>query len=294
MKVFFSFINGEIYKLLRSRPFQMVVGILIALVLADGVLARQDYIDNLRDSYASIALMEDGNFSQYPFLQIYTLYNSWIGGRPNQTLPVIFFTTMPIFAVIPYSWSCLSEYKSGYLHTMAARVGRMPYFIGKYISAFLSGALAVSIPMLISLIFTACLVPAYKPDISFVLYYQVRETNLFSALYYGHPLAAALANILLASLFAGLWATVPYAVSFFVHNRLAALFAPYLVLLFATASAEQALVFRSYTAVSIFDYIQLPSPSGTQSPAVLAGELLALFLIPLGITIAKGVQKDVL
>ena len=83
-------------------------------------MAYKSYKDNLQLTLATVNLQVDGTFAEYPFLQIYTLYNSWIGGRANETLPMVFFYTMPVFVVIPYSWSYLAEEKNGYDRIMAA------------------------------------------------------------------------------------------------------------------------------------------------------------------------------
>ena len=155
------------------------------------------------------------HFAEYPFLQIYTLYNSWIGGRANETLPMVFFYTMPVFVVIPYSWSYLAEEKNGYDRIMASQLGKASYFLGKYVSTFLSGALTVLLPMLFSFLLASCLVPAYRPDINFALYYQVSATKLLGNLYYAHPLCTAFLNMLMIGIFAGAWATIPFALSFF-------------------------------------------------------------------------------
>lgn len=76
--------------------------------------------------------------------------------------------------MIPYSWSYLSERKNGYDRSMVTHLGKKTYFWGKYLSAFISGFITVLIPMLLSFVFVCCLIPAYKTDVDFDLYYQIR------------------------------------------------------------------------------------------------------------------------
>ena len=292
-KAFFRFLGNEVYRLFHTAQFLAVLALLGLLALIDGILAWRLYAQNLEQTLAECTLRGDGTFANYPWLQIYTLYNSWIGGRVNQAIPQVFLYTLPIYAVIPYSWSYLSEEKSGYARTMVTRLGRLGYFGGKYISVFLSGFLTVAIPMAFSLLFTACLVPAYRPDVNFALYYQISSTHLMCPLYYTHPLLTAFLNILEIGVFAGAWATVPYVVSFFVKNRFVALFSPYLVLLFLIATAERALVYRSYLETSIFDYLWLTSASGTQSLPIFLGEMGAFLMLPLLLVGMKGGRADV-
>lgn len=294
MALFWRFLKGEIYKIFHSRFFLIVAAVWIVLVILDGCLAYRTYAGNLRLTLDTIPTGQDGTFQDYPFLQIYSLYNSWIGARVNQPIPLIFFYTMPVYTVIPYSWSYLSEKRSGYRLTVIAKLGRLPYYLGKYISAFLSGVCTALIPLLVSFTFVACLIPAYRPDVNFALYYQVQSTDLLGNLYYIHPLAASLADMGMICLFAGCWAGVSYAVSLYVNTQFAALFAPYLVLLYLTATAEKAQVYRSYVEVSLFDYLQLSSPSGIQNAWVFLGEMAFLLIAPLLAACLRGVQNDVL
>lgn len=293
MKGISRYLKGELYRLFHSVQFLVVLSLLVLLVLIDGIMAWVMYAQNLRLTLQECTVRSDGSFGSYPWLQIYTLYNSWIGGRVNQTIPQVFLYTMPVYTVIPYSWSYLSEERSGYARTMVTYLGKVPYFIGKYCAIFLSGFLTVIIPMLISFGFTACLVPAYQPDVNFSLYYQIASTSLMRDLYYTYPTLTAFLNMLEIGVFAGAWATIPYVVSFFVKNKFVAMFSPYLVLLFVITSAERALVFRSYLETSILDYIWLTSPSMTQNLWVFLGEMLALTFVPLLITLAKGEKADV-
>lgn len=215
MKSLRHFLQNELYNLFHSKSFLFVLLILLLIVTADDILAYKSYKDNLQLTLTTVDLQADGTFAEYPFLQIYTLYNSWIGGRANETLPMVFFYTMPVFVVIPYSWSYLAEEKNGYDRIMASQLGKASYFLGKYVSTFLSGALTVLLPMLFSFLLASCLVPAYRPDINFALYYQVSATKLLGNLYYAHPLCTAFLNMLMIGIFAGAWATIPLALSFF-------------------------------------------------------------------------------
>ena len=119
--------------------------------------------------------------------------------------------------------------------------------------------------MLFSFLLASCLVPAYRPDINFALYYQVSATKLLGNLYYAHPLCTAFLNMLMIGIFAGAWATIPLALSFFEKNKFVVLFAPYLVLLYIIASLQKASVYRSFTETSVLNYIWMTSSSSNQA-----------------------------
>ena len=294
MTRFRNSLREEIYRIFHTPTFLLVLSLLLLLVVVDGFLAYREYRQNLASTLEAIPLQEDGTFSQLPFLQTCTLYNSWIGGHPNSALGFVFIYTIPVYTAIAYSWTYLSEEYSGYTRIMVARIGKLSYFFCKHLAVFLAGALVVLIPMLVSLLFTACLIPAYKPCVEMALYYQVNSASLLRDLYYSHPFAAVVCNMAEITIFAGLWSTVPLAVSYFVKNRFIALFAPYLVLLFVVASAGRALVYRSYLETSIFDYLQLTGTALSQSVWMLIGQLGFLLFVPLIITWIKGAKSDVL
>lgn len=290
---FFNLFRGEVYRIFHTPSFLLVLTFLLALVLADGCLAYGAYQQNLSSILGNISIGLDGTFEQLPFLETNTLYNSWIGGRPNSILGNVFIYMIPVCAAVSYSWTYRSEEQSGYVRIITARAGRKAYFFGKYLAVFFAGALVVLIPMLVSLLFTACLIPAYRPNVDMALYYQINASALLRDLYYAHPMQAVLCNAGEITLFAGLWSTVSLAVSYFERNLVAALFAPYLVLLFAIACAERASVYRSFLDLSIFHYIQLTAAGMTQSLWALLGELGVLLVVPLTITWGKGAFSDV-
>ena len=291
---FLNAFRGEMYRIFHTSTFLLVLTALIVLVVADGCVAYKEYRQNLTNVVETIPRNEDGTFQEHPFLQNYTLYNSWIGGHPNSVLGFVFFYTMPIYTGIAYSWTYLSEKRSGYTRLLAARIGRLPYFFCKHLAVFLAGSLVVLIPLLTSFLFTASLIPAYKPNVDMALYYQIGSGSLMRDLYYAHPLAAVLCNLTAITLFAGLWSTVPLTVSYFVSNRFIALFAPYFVLLFFIATADHALVYRSFLETSLFDYLQLTSTTMIQSLGIFLGEMGILLMFPLLTTWRMGAYTDVL
>lgn len=176
---------------------------------------------------------------------------------------------------------------------MASQLGKASYFLGKYVSTFLSGALTVLLPMLFSFLLASCLVPAYRLDINFALYYQVSATKLLGNLYYAHPLCTAFLNMLMIGIFAGAWATIPLALSFFEKNKFVVLFAPYLVLLYIIASLQKASVYRSFTETSVLNYIWMTSSSSNQSIVVYTIMTVSLILLPLVIVLERGKNADV-
>ena len=75
MKSLRHFLQNELYNLFHSKSFLFVLLILLLIVTADDILAYKSYKDNLQLTLTTVDLQADGTFAEYPFLQIYTLYN---------------------------------------------------------------------------------------------------------------------------------------------------------------------------------------------------------------------------
>ena len=293
MKEFLHFVQNEIYNFFHSKSFHFVTLILLILVSVDGFFAYKMYSQELQSSLQTIEQNSDGTFKALPFLQTYTIYNSWIGGRVNQVLPMVFFYTIPIFVVITYSWSYLSEKATGYDRIMVIRLNRMTYFLGKYVSAFISGIITVLIPLLFSFLLVSCLIPAYKPDVDFDLYYQIGSVSLFRDLYYSHPLLTVFIDIVMICAFSGAWATVPLALSFIEKNKFVVLLAPYLFLMYAIASLQNAFAYHTYYETSIIDYIWLTGDVMNQSWIIYILLMAVIFFPPLIVVLERGKHADV-
>ena len=290
---FCRFLKNEIFRIFRSPSFIVVTALLILLAVLDGILSIKTYQDNLEMSLNSYIVDEDGIFNNYPWLQNYTLFNSWLGGKPNGVLPEIFFFLLPVFCVIPFSHSYLTEERIGYSKIMIVKLGKFKYFLGKYISAFVSGFITAAIPLAFSLTFTACFIPAYRPDVT-LIYTGMDMRQILGNLYFANPLFFCFATIMLSGIFAGIWSTIPVAVSLFTKNIFAALFAPYLALLFIIFSVQRALAYHSFAATSILDYVRPTGYSGNEYWWIFLLELVLLTVPTLLFILIKGGKRDVL
>ncbi len=291
--MFLRFLKNEMSRLFGSPSFLIIFISLSLLVIVDGIIGIKQYYENLDLTLSTIPVNENGVFADFPWLQINTLYNTWIGGKPNGVLTLLFFFLMPAYCVIPFSHSYIDEVKSGYTKLMVTKIGKYKYFLGKYISGFVSGFVIVALPMILSLCLVACFVPAYTPDVLFKLYFQVDITSLLGNIYYTHPNVCLFLIIIVTSSFSGLFATVPLAVSLFVKNKFIALFAPYFVLLFIVYSLERAFAFRIYVSASILDYIRPTQFGGNEKLWIFLFEMFILFALTFFTVIIGGGKKDV-
>ena len=81
-----------------------------------------------------VRTVEEMGYVKYPLVPMSILYNSWIGGECVSVGYTLFFTLLPLLAVLPYGRSFSQEQKNGYLKVIIPRCGRTRYFASKWVA----------------------------------------------------------------------------------------------------------------------------------------------------------------
>lgn len=222
-----NIIKMELKKALFSKYFLFGLSLLMLFALLSAaymIEIRMDYNpDGLFEFY-----MEGGKFTTNPDLPLFGFYNSWLGGEDLSLAYVLFFNLLPIGAALPFGWSFYTERKSGYLKNIASRINKEHYFIAKTIAVFVSGMLAVLIPMLVNVLLVSAFVPAIDPFVGYTFYNHTYFGTLWVDLLYTNPLLHMLLYILLNTVYGGIFALLSFAVAFYVKNIFAVIFLPFL------------------------------------------------------------------
>lgn len=138
----------------------------------------------------------------------------------------VFFFLFPIFVAIPFGWSLAGEIRSGYTAQMIARTGRKNYFPAKLIAVFLSGAVVVMIPLIVSFLIVSMYLPSLTPELCYP-YGGLLQRSMWTSLYYAHPLVYTILYILLDGVYGGLFASLCVAVAFRVKYRTMVVLVPF-------------------------------------------------------------------
>lgn len=216
-----------------------------------------------------------------------SVFNSCIFNS-QVTLPYeLFYTLLPILAVLPYGDSFFLDKKSGYLRNVMTRTRKKNYFISKYVASFVSAALVVFIPMFVSLATTALWLPAVKPELSTATF-AVGNTTLWNELYVSHPFVFTWLMILITIIFAGLMACIALSVTDLFYKKFAILLFPFLLYLFSKY------VFSSLNLniFSPFLYLKNGYVYGASGTIVMI-ELLSLLVLTSALFIIKGVRDEI-
>ena len=279
-------------RLFKERNFRYILLALFVLCVGSAILSSLNYSFE-EAAWSTLPKDDNGNLLQNVSLATYTLYNSWIGGLPTGLAPIIFYTMLPLCASIPYATTIIDDRKSGYIRGFIAHYGRKRYYLCRYLMVFISGAVTILIPLVTNYIIAACFVPARLPDAVDNLYFQVYKDTILGGIYYLHPFLYDLLYLLIDAVFAGVWATVTMACSFYTSSKLVAIIGPYIALLYCSYAADLALMLRVSINVEPLELIRPISVGNAENGWVLCAEIVCMFLLALIVICIRGNKDDV-
>lgn len=277
------FLIFEIKKCAVNRYFLIVVSILIVFSFIDVVQVYNEYIVFQKSYQAELN----------PAVESFSIYNSWLGGKNSGIIPTILYFLLPIYVALPFSWTYVEEYKSGYIKCAMILVkSRSKYYWGKYISVFMSGMIMILIPIITNLFMLGLFLKPYVPDIMWGLYYAVPEGMPFSKLFYTYPNIYLCVYIFIQSVFAGAWATMSLSISFYVKNKITAILASYICLLFLVYIIEKMLVFKVWVEISPMNFIRGVVINNNSNVFIIFGTIALLIIISSVLTCVEIRRKD--
>lgn len=180
-----STIRSELYKALANKMLYIAIAIGLSFWAMD-VMGTQE---KLKVFDESLQWAVDSGLRVCTGHEGYSLFFLWSGLAPQTKGANLFYTVWPVLAAMSYGWSYCDERRSGVYNQIAARTSAMHYYVSKYIAVFISGGLAVAVPVLLGLLANAMFVP-------YALVLQglgvVSNNNFLSELYYTAPWAYGL------------------------------------------------------------------------------------------------------
>lgn len=173
----------ELYKMLHNKMLYFAIAVGLVLCGMDVVanVSKMRYFDAsiqmLRDRGLRVSLGHDG----------YSLFYLWMGKYSSTYGGSLFCTIWPVLAAMAYGWSYNQDRRSGVYDQIVVRTDAKMYFVSKYIAVFVSGGLAISVPMLADLLANAMVCPYSIPILTGSL-----NAYFLSELYYTCPWAYGL------------------------------------------------------------------------------------------------------
>ncbi|MFO7296011.1 MAG: hypothetical protein C0P72_008310 [Clostridia bacterium] len=278
----------EIYKALTNKFFITTVSIAFFISLFNVLYMVGAYNDFRREMQEIERLL---GYETNPEVHAYALFNSWIGGEGKTLSFALFFFLLPLFATIPYGWSYFVELKSGYVKNVVTRVSKRDYFLSKYIAVFVSGGLAVAIPLALNFLIMALVVPALTPDKSYI-YYHLSQPNMWSGLYYTQPFLFVIGYLVIDFIFCGLIATISMALSFYVKNRFAIVILPFFLML-GLHYSRRFLYWIAYVEISPLNFLHSTPIENPAKGWIIVLEALVIFLLTFTVCMKRGIRDEV-
>lgn len=282
----------ECRKAIKNRLFIIAVAVGCAVTLCSLIPQVKSYYRGIQVVNGFSEVFQHRN----PHAAMKTLYNHWVGGETYTLGSSVYFFIFPLLAAIPYGWSFCGESRSGYTRSMVLKTGKAPYYFAKYCAVFLSGGLAMVIPLAFNFLLTAMFVPAVCPDPSYLVWYAVNGASLMSELYYTYPAVYVLLYLAVDFLFCGLIACLSYSASMFYKNRVVVVLLPFFLLLgwnFAGTSILYTDKLLRYTEISPLYFLHPAAARYDAGWSVIVAEALILFALTFVPTVIMGKRNEI-
>ncbi len=145
----------------------------------------------------------------------YSLYMWSMCMNVSSLYKAILVTIFPVLAMMPHALSYHFDIKSGYIKNLYTRTDKINYLVAKYMVTFVSGGMVIVIPYIVNFVIAACMLPALNPI-------QNGQFNsggaMLQGLYYGNPLLYIVVYLIINWVYAGAFATMTLAATYFVDN----------------------------------------------------------------------------
>lgn len=279
-----SVLKLELKKAFKNKFFwiSVVLGCLITL------LSFEHMVNMYYEGMSAIS----GNSTDIiydPHIGINTGFNCWIGGEPFSLGSSIYFFVFPLLIALPYGWSYSEERKCGYRRMMITKTGKKKYYCAKYVAVFLSGGVAMVLPLIFNFWMTLLVVPAILPDVTMNMFYGVFGGSFLAELYYTVPFLYVAIYLFIDFVYCGFLVCICMAVSGIVRQKWGVVLIPFLLLLFVHVITDY---IYSDPSVAYKELSPLYFLRGVEVRYSFSGSIILLFAIGLLVISLIGIIKE--
>lgn len=268
---------------------------LLAILIGCGITASS-FVPDIQPYYRDLSFLREIQGPHNPYLPLESLFNHWIGSEAVSAGSGNFFFIFPLLIAIPYGWSYCAERRSGYLRSVVLRAGKLRYYGAKYLAVFVTGGLAMVVPLMFNFLVTALFVPAVTPDPSYQTGYGIAGASLLSLVFYTRPFLYVFLYLLLDFAFCGLLACLCFALAAFIKSRVVVVMLPLFILL-AFQYFCNSFIYASFTGIHKElspMYFLRPAPAAYDASwAVIGAEAAVLFLFTFFFSVVRGTRHEI-
>lgn len=213
MRLFFIELKRSVMN--KNMLIALLIGILIVMpgTISNyfGEIEYKEYISSMNISSGA---------------DLTSLYGRWFAMHTD-FLAVLFYYILPILAVYPSAMLYFKDRKTGYVKNLYTRYSKSKCLVIKYITTFISGGIAVFLPLLLSFMLTSTYAPARIPDS--LIMNAIVDKNMWSELFFTHPLLYTFGYLMIDFVFGGLFACLAMSFSEFVKHRFSVFISSFLI-----------------------------------------------------------------
>ncbi|MFQ3545771.1 hypothetical protein Q7A53_16960 [Halobacillus rhizosphaerae] len=212
-------------------------------------------------------------------------YYQWIGMNWSAFETNLLFFLMPILACVPFAYSYTQDLNSGFIKSIYTRTSRRNYLVSKFISTFMTGAVAYLVPLALNFALIALLLPIVTPDIAYGTS-SIGLNSMWSSLFYDHTFLYCAVYGLINFFFAGIYAVMGLAAAVFTNRVFIVLVIPFIVNL----ALETGFELTGQPAMVPFKFLVPGQPVYHIQFSIIALELLLLLFVS-SVLFLGGIRK---
>lgn len=249
------------------------------------IIAFAHYITHIAIPFANPAVVAQTIADGY----LPSVFNQWMGISFTTVESYFFFLILPVLAALPFAGSFSEELKTGFLRVLLlSGRNKRSYYIIKALVVFLTGGIAVIIPLIANLLCTVATIPSFVP-IASTAHFPLFPSSMWAELFYSHPWLYTFAYLVIIFVFSGLFAQISLVFSFYLHNRIAVLLSPLLAYIFSYTVCSA----FSVSQFAPFCFLPLDQPVFQISFSIILSEAFVIGAFVCFGFILKGSKKDV-
>lgn len=161
------------------------------------------------------------------------LFYEWMCGNTYNLEGFLYFMIFPLLSVFPYSVSFFENKEKGYISQIYIRAKRTDYLKAKIGAVFLTGGIAVTLPLLLNFLICASLLPALYPQNLAGTF--INASVLWYRVYESHPVIYVFIFLGIDFVIAGLVACLSLFFSFYSDKKYVILLMPFIIHIFIYA-----------------------------------------------------------
>lgn len=265
-----SCLKLELYRLFRSK------GLLAALAIGFFFVGSHIITVVLPYAQANSGIVFDNPmrvpFSACMFFMGYDMYG-WQGQ--------IYYGLLPLLAAFPYVNSYYCDIYQGYIKNLQVRCRKRDYLTAKYLAVFLSGGIAVVLPLIADILLCLALLPVHQPILATGLYAIV-----FRYFYYEHTILFILLFLVIDFLIGGIYAALGLLGTEFIANK-------YLIVIFPYIFTAIYQMFLKIVDLNVMNPEKLAVPEAQQGePYHYIIFIVCSLAVTFGVYFIRGIKKD--